>query len=46
MEPMIKGNKIVIITKPTIIHFDIPKDVDKNIKDNTDFIVKHNEFLA
>ena len=46
MKPIIKDNKLVIIAKPKTIHFYLSKDVDKNIKKNIDFIIKHNEFLA
>ena len=41
----IDSNKLVIITEPKTIHFDLSKDVDNNLKYEIDFIIKHNEFL-
>ena len=42
----IGDSKLVITTEPKTIHFDLPKDVDKNLKYEIDFIIKHNELLA
>ena len=42
----IDSNKLVIITEPKAIHFDLSKDVDNNLKHEIDFIIKHNELLA
>ena len=36
----------MITIGPETLKFDIPKNVDKNLKYETDFIIKHNEFLA
>lgn len=33
-------------TKPKTINFDLPKHFDNNTKNETDFIIKHNEILA
>ena len=33
-------------TKAFHLHFNLPKDVDKNLKHETDFIIKHNESLV
>ena len=32
MGVIIKYNKLVILTEPKTIHFDLPKNVDKNLK--------------
>ena len=42
----IEDNKLVIITKPKTIHFDLLKDVGNNLKYESDSLIKHNEFLA
>ena len=42
----IQDSKLVIITEPKIIHFDLPKDVGNNLKDETHFIIKYIEFLV
>ena len=39
-------NKLVIITLPKTIYFDLPNDLGNNVKLEIDFIIKHNEFLA
>ena len=44
MRVIIKDNKLVIITDPKIIHFDLRKHVNNNVKHETEFIT--NEFLA
>ena len=31
MELHIEDNKLVVITEPKTIHFDLPKNVDKNL---------------
>ena len=36
----------IIITKPKTIHFDLSKDVGKNLKYEIDAIIKDNNFLA
>ena len=46
MRVHIEDNKLVIIAEPKTFHFDLPKDVDKNLEHEIDFIIKHNEFLA
>ena len=38
-------NKLVIIAEPRNIPFDLPKDVDNNLKNETDSIIKHNIFM-
>ena len=43
---IIKDNKLVLITKLTIIQFDLPKDFGNNLKHEIDFVIKPNEFLA
>ena len=42
----IKDNKLVIITEPKAIHFDLPIDANNNLKQEKDVIIKHNELLA
>ena len=39
-------NKLAITTEPITIHFDLPKNVDNNLKHETESIIKHNELLA
>ena len=46
MEVIINDNKLVIITEPKTIHFDLPKDVGNNLKHKIYFIIKCNAFLA
>ena len=46
MGVIINDNKLVTITEPKTIHFDLPKKIDSSLKHETDFLVKHNEFLA
>ena len=46
MAVIITDNKIVIITKPKTIYFDLPEKVDNNLKHEIYLIVEHNEFLA
>ena len=41
-----KDNKLVVIAKPKIIHFNLPKDFRNNLKNEIDFIIKHNKYLA
>ena len=36
----IESNKLVIITKPKTIYFDLSKVVDNNLKYETEFILK------
>ena len=38
--------KTVTKTEPKTFHFDLPKDVDNNVKHQIDFIIKYNGFLA
>ena len=40
------GDKLVITTLPKTIHFDLSKDIAKNVKHETDSTIEHNEFLA
>ena len=42
----IGSNRLVITIEPITIHSDLPKDVEKILKYETDSIVKHNDFLA
>ena len=43
----IYDNKVVIKeTKTFHFHFDLPKDVDKNLKHEIDHITRHNRYLA
>ena len=42
----IKDNKTAIITGPKTFHFDLPEDVDNNLKYEIDFFITHNEFLV
>ena len=46
MRVIIKNNQVLIITEPKTIYFDLPKSVGNNLKHETDFIIKHYEFLA
>ena len=40
-------NKFAMIEPQTFhFHFDLPKDVDKNLKLETDFVIRHNEYLV
>ena len=41
-----KDNKLVIITKPRTIYFDLSKTFDNNLKHEIGFIIKYNQFLA
>ena len=34
----------LIITEPKTFHFDLPKNVDENLKHENDFILKYNKF--
>ena len=47
MDVHIEDN-ILVIREPKLFHcnFDFPKDVDKNLKDEIEFIIKRNESLA
>ena len=40
------GDNVVITTVPKTIHFDLFKDIVKNLKHEIDSTIKHNEFLA
>ena len=42
----IGSNRLVITIEPITIHSDLPKDVEKILKYETDSIIKHNDFLA
>ena len=46
MEVCIENNKLAIITEPTAIYFDLPKEVGRNWKNDTGSIIKHSEYLA
>ena len=39
---------MVLLRKPKMFYFDfdLPKDVDNNLKYETEFIIKHNESVA
>ena len=39
-------NKLLIITEPKTIYFDLPQDVVTNLMQETDYIIKQNECLA
>ena len=43
MRVHIGDNKLVIISELKTMYFDLPKDVGKNVKHKTDFIINHNE---
>ena len=45
MVVIIDGRKLVIITEPQNVHLDLPKKLDKNLKHENVFIIKHNEIL-
>ena len=40
MEVCIEDNKLVIITRPKIFHFDWPKHADNNLKHENDSAIK------
>ena len=40
------NKRLLIITEPEIIHFDLHKDVGNNLKHEMDSIIKHNKILA
>ena len=40
------NNKLVIITEPKTISFNLTKKVDNNLKNEVDHIIKHNGFMA
>ena len=46
MRVHIKDSKFVIITELKTFYFDLPQDVDNNVKHEIDSVIKHNEFLA
>ena len=39
-------NKLLIITEPKTIYFDLPQYVVTNLMQETDYIIKQNECLA
>ena len=39
-------NKLLIITEPKTIYFDLPQDVVTNLMQETDYIIKQNECLV
>lgn len=39
-------NMLFITTESKILHFALSKSADKNLKHETDLIIKHNEFLV
>ena len=45
MSVYIDDNKLVIMTEPKTIHFNMTKNVDNNLKHGTDDIRKCNEIL-
>ena len=46
MRVHIGENKPVTTIEPKNVHFDLPQDVDNNLKHETDSIIKQNEFSA
>ena len=38
--------KLVVTTGRKTLHFDLPKDLDKNLKHEIDSIIKYNKHLA
>ena len=42
----IEDNRHVITTEPKTFHFDLPKDLDNNLKHEIDSIIKYNELIA
>ena len=46
MEVQIDGNKLLITTGHKTFHFNLPKDVDKNLNNKIDFIIRRNENFA
>ena len=46
MGVIMKDNKLVLITEPKTIHFDLHEDVGNNLKHEIDFIIEQDEFLA
>ena len=45
MEVYIGENKLVIITEPRSISFNLTNKADNSLKHKIDSIIKHNEFL-
>ena len=41
----IEDNQFGLTTEPKFIHFDLPKEGDNNLKHETVYIIKCNEFL-
>ena len=39
-------NKLIIITEPKTIHFNLPKVISNNLKYEIDFIIRDNELLT
>ena len=39
-------NKLVTIIESKITHLNLPKDADNDLKDEVDFIIKHNKFAT
>ena len=46
MRVFIGGNRLIVTTGHNIFSFDLSEDVDKNLKYETDSIIKYNELLA
>ena len=42
----ISDNKLVIITEPKTIHFNLPKVISNKLKYEIDFIIRDNELLT
>ena len=42
----IGGNKLIVTTEPKKFHFNLPKNVDINLKHEIYVIISHNELLA
>ena len=46
MGVFIDSIKLLIISEPKILHFDLSKDADNSFNYEIESIIKHNEFLA
>ena len=44
MDVIINDKKLVLIAEPKTFHFGLSKDIDNNMKYETDCIIKYNEF--
>ena len=39
-------NKLVIVTEPSTVYFDLPKNVGNNLQHKFDSLIKHGKLLA